>query len=84
MKVVSFYNLSNPFEIVDIGVNLPKNQEILKRKKYIKTGNLNIPAINIDDLIKITVDFASCCHIIILYILIYSWQKLMSMSVLLV
>lgn len=52
MKVVSFYNLKDPFKIIDVGVNLPKNQEILKRKKDVKIGGLSIPIVSFDDLIK--------------------------------
>lgn len=52
MKVVSFYNLKDPFEIIDIGVNLPGVSEILKNKKYIAVKNSDIPIISIDDLIK--------------------------------
>src|SRR3989338_5519461 len=33
MKVISFYNLKDPFEVIDIGVNLPGIAEILKNKK---------------------------------------------------
>ncbi len=52
MKVVSFYNKNDPFKVIDIGVNLPRNQEILKRKKYIKINDFKIPVISINDLIK--------------------------------
>lgn len=52
MKVMSFYNPKDAFKTVDIGVNLPYIPQILKRKKTIKAGNLNIPVIFIDDLIK--------------------------------
>ncbi|MDP3726897.1 MAG: hypothetical protein Q8Q96_01110 [bacterium] len=52
MKVVSFYNLKDPFEIIDIGVNLPGIPEILKNKKYITVKNSDIPIISMDDLIK--------------------------------
>lgn len=58
MKVVSFYNLEDPFKIIDIRVNLPKNQEILKRKKYDKIDDFDIPVISIDDLIKMKEDLA--------------------------
>lgn len=58
MKVVSFYNPSDPFKIVDIGVNLPHVDEILKRKKHIKARNLKIPIIWIDDLIKMKKELA--------------------------
>lgn len=52
MKVVSFYNLKDPLKVIDIGVNLPKIPEALKRRKIIKVKNLTIPIISIDDLIK--------------------------------
>lgn len=52
LKVVSFYNLKDPFKVVDIGVNLPNISKILKNKKHIKVKNLVIPIIFIDDLIK--------------------------------
>jgi len=52
MKVMSFFHPKDAFKTVDIGVNLPNVAQILKRKKIIKTGNLNIPVIFIDDLIK--------------------------------
>lgn len=52
MKVVSFFNLKDNFKIVDIGINLPDNEEILKRKQYIKIDGFSIPIISIDDLIK--------------------------------
>jgi len=58
MKVVSFYNLKDQFKIIDIGVNLPKIPEILKNKKNIKVGNLSIPVIFIEDLIKMKEDLA--------------------------
>ena len=52
MKVISFYNLKDPFEVIDIGVNLPGIAEILKNKKNIRAKKSNIPIISIDDLIK--------------------------------
>ena len=52
MKVVCFQNTEDPMKVIDIGVNLPKNQEILKSKKYIKIDGFSIPIISIDDLIK--------------------------------
>lgn len=52
MKVVSFNNPDNPFEVIDIGVNLLDIDRILKNKKYIKAEDLSIPIIFIDDLIK--------------------------------
>ncbi len=52
MKVVSFYNLRDPFKVIDIGVNLPQITEILKSKKNIKIKDLAIPLISIDELIK--------------------------------
>ncbi|MBU4298637.1 hypothetical protein KJ636_01185 [Patescibacteria group bacterium] len=58
MKVVSFYNLRDPFKVVDVGVNLPKIAEILKRKKHIRVKDLVIPIIPIDDLIKMKEDLA--------------------------
>jgi len=58
MKVVSFYNLKDNFKVIDVGVNLPNTSEILKRKKIVKSGNLNIPIIFIDDLIKMKEDLA--------------------------
>jgi len=58
MKVVSFYNLKDPFKVVDIGVNLPNISEILKNKKYIKVKDLAIPIIFIDDLIKMKKNLA--------------------------
>lgn len=58
MKVMSFYNPKNAFETVDIGVNLPNITQILKRRKFIKAGNLNIPLIFINDLIKMKEDLA--------------------------
>jgi len=58
MKVVSFYNLKDPFKVVDIGVNLPNISEILKNKKHIKVKDLAIPIILIDDLIKMKENLA--------------------------
>lgn len=58
MKAVSFYNIKDPFKIIDIGVNLPKTSDILKRKKYVKVKNLRIPTISIDDLIGMKSDLA--------------------------
>ena len=58
MKVVSFHNLKDPFQTVDIGVNLPDISELLKKKKYMKAENLAIPIISIDDLIKMKKDLA--------------------------
>ena len=58
MKVVSFHNLKDPFQTVDIGVNLPDISSLLKKKKYVKAGNLAIPIISIDDLIKMKKDLA--------------------------
>ncbi|OGZ24058.1 MAG: hypothetical protein A3A08_01460 [Candidatus Nealsonbacteria bacterium RIFCSPLOWO2_01_FULL_41_9] len=58
MKVVSFYNPKDAFKTVDIGVNLPDISEILKRKRFIKIGNLDIPVIDINDLIKMKEDLA--------------------------
>ncbi len=52
MKVVSFYNLKDYFKVIDIGVNLPKNQEILGRKKYTKIDGFKIPIVSVNDLIK--------------------------------
>ena len=58
MKVLSFYGPKDSFKTIDIGVNLPNIKEILKRKKFIKAGNFNIPIIFIDDLIKMKKDLA--------------------------
>jgi predicted nucleotidyltransferase len=58
MKVISFHNLKDSFKTVDIGVNLPGISEFLKKKKHIKVGNLAIPTISIDDLIKMKKDVA--------------------------
>ncbi|MEK9135056.1 MAG: hypothetical protein AAB451_02050 [Patescibacteria group bacterium] len=58
MKVVSFYNLKDPFEIIDIGVNLPGIAEILKNKKHIIVKNSDIPIISIDNLIKMKKEVA--------------------------
>lgn len=58
MKVVSFYNLEDPFKVIDIGVNLPKIEQILKNKKNIQVDDLPIPVILIDDLIKMKEDLA--------------------------
>ena len=58
MKVLSFYDPKDSFKTIDIGVNLPNTDEILKRKKFIKAGNFNIPIIFIDDLIKMKKDLA--------------------------
>ena len=58
MKVVSFYNLKDPFKIIDIGVNLPGIPEILKNKKHVRVKNSDIPIISIDDLIKMKKDAA--------------------------
>lgn len=52
MKVVSFYDRNDPFKVIDVGVNLPQNKEILKRKKDIKIDGFSIPIVSIDDLIK--------------------------------
>jgi hypothetical protein len=58
MKVVSFNNPKNPFEVIDIGVNLPGIDRILKNKKYIQVEDLVIPIIFIDDLIKMKENLA--------------------------
>lgn len=58
MKVVSFYNSKDPLKVIDIGVNLPKIDEILKKKKRTRVGSLSIPIISIDDLIKMKKDLA--------------------------
>lgn len=58
MKVVSFYNLKEPLNIIDIGVNLPKISEILKKKKRIKIDGFTVPIILIDDLIKMKENLA--------------------------
>ena len=58
MKVVSFYNTNDPFKVIDVGVNLPYIQEILKNKKNIDAGDLSIPTIFIDDLIKMKEELA--------------------------
>jgi len=58
MKVVSFYHPKDSFKTIDICVNLPNIDEILKRKKFIKVGRLNIPIIFINDLIKMKEDLA--------------------------
>ncbi len=58
MKVVPFYNLKEPLNIIDIGVNLPKVSEILKKKKRIKIDGFTVPIISIDDLIKMKEDLA--------------------------
>ena len=58
MKVVCFQNIEDPMRVIDIGVNLPKNQEILKSKKYLKIDGFSIPIISIDDLIKMKEDLA--------------------------
>ncbi len=52
MKVVSFYHPNDPFKIIDIGVNLPNIGLILRNKQYIEVDDLLIPAIFVDDLIK--------------------------------
>lgn len=56
MKVVSFYNLNDPFKVVDVGVNLPNISEILKKKEFIRIKNLKIPVISIDALMKMKKD----------------------------
>jgi hypothetical protein len=58
MKVVSFYNLQDPFKVVDVGVNLPGIDQILKNKKIIQVDDLAIPIIFLDDLIKMKEDLA--------------------------
>lgn len=58
MKVMSFYDPKDAFKTVDIGVNLPNILQILKRRKFVKAGNLNIPVIFIDDLIKMKKELA--------------------------
>lgn len=58
MKVLSFYDPKDSFKTMDIVVNLPTIDKILKRKKFIKVGNFNIPIIFIDDLIKMKEDLA--------------------------
>ena len=58
MKVLSFYDPKDSFKTIDVGVNLPNIDNILKRKKFIKAGNFNIPIIFIDDLIKMKEDLA--------------------------
>ncbi|MBI2449911.1 MAG: hypothetical protein HYV47_00040 [Candidatus Nealsonbacteria bacterium] len=58
MKVLSFYDPKDVFKTIDIGVNLPNIDRILKRKKFIKAGNFKIPIIYIDDLIKMKEDLA--------------------------
>ena len=56
MKVVSFQSTEDPMKVIDIGVNLPRSQEILKRKKYLKIDGFRVPIISIDDLIKMKED----------------------------
>ena len=58
MKVVSFYNKKDPFEAVDIGVNLPDVQKLLAKKKKMRMNNFYIPIITIKDLIKMKEDLA--------------------------
>lgn len=58
MKVVSLYNTNDPFKVIDVGVNLPHIKEILKNKKNIEVGDLSIPTIFIDDLIKMKEELA--------------------------
>ena len=58
MKMVSFHNSKDPFKVIDVGVNLPRIPEILKKKKNIKVKNLLIPIISIDNLIKMKEDLA--------------------------
>lgn len=58
MKVVSFYHSSDPFKVIDIGVNLPDIDQILKNKKNIQVDDLPIPTIFIKDLIKMKEDLA--------------------------
>jgi len=58
MKVVSFNNPKNPFEIVDIGVNLPGIDKILKNKRFVRVDDLSIPIIFTQDLIKMKKDLA--------------------------
>ena len=53
MKVVSFYNVDDPMRIIDVCVNLPNIQNLLKNKIYKRVKNdLKIPAISKKDLIK--------------------------------
>jgi len=56
MKVVSFYDPKDNFKTIDIGVNLPDIDQILRGKKFVKARNFNIPIISIDDLIKMKED----------------------------
>ena len=58
MKVVSFYNSKDPFKVIDVGVNLPGIDKILKNKKNIKVDDLAIPTIFIEDLIKMKENLA--------------------------
>ncbi len=58
IKVISFYHPKDAFKTVDVGVNLPNIDDILKRKRFVKAGNLNIPIISINDLIKMKEDLA--------------------------
>ena len=58
MKVVSFYHPKDPFKVIDIGVNLPDIDQILKNKKNIQVDDLPIPTIFIKDLIKMKEDLA--------------------------
>ncbi|MDD5145235.1 MAG: nucleotidyltransferase [Candidatus Pacebacteria bacterium] len=58
MKVVSFYNPKEPFNVIDIGVNLPNISKILEKKKQIRINGFSVPIILIDDLIKMKEDLA--------------------------
>lgn len=57
-KLLKLAEEKDNFKTIDIGVNLPGIDKILKRKKFIKAGNFNIPIIFIDDLIKMKEDLA--------------------------
>lgn len=56
MKVVSFYDPKDNFKAIDIGVNLPNIDQILRKKKFVKARNFNIPVISMNDLIKMKED----------------------------
>lgn len=58
MKVVSFYNTDDPMKVIDVGVNLPNVDEILKKKKYVKIKKLKVPIISMAQLIKMKEDLA--------------------------
>ena len=54
MIVFSFFERKPPFKLIDMFVNEPiKFEEIYKRKIKVKIGDIKVPVISIDHLIRL-------------------------------